>query len=37
MEAFRNKVDPKPGKSAVLRSALEKHLKERGFWPPPED
>lgn len=27
--------DPKPSDSAVLRHALERLLREKGFWPPP--
>ncbi len=33
LEAFIDHSDPKPGKSAVLRSALQDYLSRHGFWP----
>lgn len=34
LTAFCNDSDQDPGKSGVIRKALEKYLAEKGYWPP---
>lgn len=34
LERFRESKRPKPGKSEVMRTALEDYLEKEGFWPP---
>lgn len=35
LNSYISHTKPKPGKSAVLRAALEEFLERAGFWPPP--
>ena len=34
LEAFIDRTSPKPGKSAVMRAALEEYLAKHNLWPP---
>lgn len=34
MKRYMDSMEVRPGKSEVIRTALERLLTERGFWPP---
>ena len=37
LQRYIDSLKPAPGKSAIVRAALEAFLEERGFWPPAAD
>lgn len=37
LDAYLHSLDVEPGSPAVMRTALEEFLEQRGFWPPPTE
>lgn len=37
LDTFIDELKPKPDRKAVIIDALERYLKEKGYWPPPTE